>query len=400
MLQGAFMFNSESWHAWRAFWSRLKASFRRGTVTCPFCFERFRLRDTAFRCENPSCVAPNKDALLNKLWGEDSFARVFTPGGVRFESHCPMCGVATATRACPHCHKALPETFGLNPEHVIAVIGAKNVGKSHFLAVLIDHIRKGLGARFDMTIEFLDEETNRRYMHNLYNPVFRDHKTINVTKSANVDHAVRLPLLYRLSRRTEKGLETLATLAFFDTAGEDLTDQAVMGQLYKYIVNAQGIILLLDPLQIDAVREQLTIPLPEKEADPLDIMQRVTNLILRDTRYGSSAKINTPIAVCFSKFDTLLPLTHPSYQILQKSNHNGVFDKLDCDAIQGEIEAMLTDWEYTGLLNLIKVRYRQYAFFCVSALGNAPTGNRLGPVQPFRIEDPFLWLLYAAKKIQ
>ena len=395
------MFSADTLHALHLFWNRIKALFRREAVTCPFCFERFKLRDTAFRCDTPSCVATTRDALLYKVWGEDSMARVFTPGSVRFTSACPSCGQDSATRVCPHCHKPLPESFGLCPEHVIAVIGAKNVGKSHFLAVLIDHIRKGVGARFDMTIEFLDEETNRRYIHNLYNPVFRDRKTIPVTRSANVDHSVRLPLLYRLSRRTDKGLDTLATLAFFDTAGEDLTDQAVMGQLYKYIVNAQGIILLLDPLQMDAVRERLApMALPEKEADPLDIMQRVTNLILRDTRNGSARKIKTPIAVCFSKFDTVLPLIDNSFQILHKANHNGVFDQADCDAIQAEMEALLTDWDHTGLLNLIKVRYQQYAFFGVSALGGAPMGNHFGPVQPFRVEDPFLWLLHSAGKIE
>ncbi len=385
----------------RRFWKSATSMFRRKVVTCPYCFEQFALRDMVFRCENRSCVAPQRDARLFEHWGEESMARFFSSSGTRLTSQCPSCNQETRTRLCPVCHKNVPESFGLQPEHIIAVVGAKNVGKSHFLAVLIDHIRKGLGAQFDMTIEFLDEETNRRYMDNLYNPVFRDHKTIPITRSAHVDHTVRLPLLYRLSRRKDDKLESMAILAFFDTAGEDLTDQNVMDQFCKYIMNAQGIILLLDPLQIDAVRGQLgSVTLPEKEADPLDIVQRITNLMLKHAQQGGEAKIETPMAVCFSKFDMVLPLMDPSMQILYKANHNGFYDADDCKAIQGELEALLTMWDQIGLLNLIRVRYKQYAFFGISSLGVAPLGNTITAVKPFRIEDPFLWLMHSAGKIQ
>lgn len=387
--------------AFRGLWSRIKAKFRKKDMICPFCFERFKLREAEFRCENMTCPGQKPDVQLKKIWNQDSRARVFAPDKVCFSSHCPACGVESVSRVCPRCHKKLPETFGLCEDFIIAVIGAKNVGKSHFLAVLIDHIRKHLGTRFDMTIEFMDEETNRRYLQNFYNPVFKEHRTIQVTRSARTDHTVRMPLLYRLSRRlNDTRLETLATLAFFDTAGEDMDDQQLMSQLHKYILNAHGIILLLDPLQIDAVRRKLPdLPLPAKESEPLDIMQRVTNILLRGSGYGQNAKITIPVAVCYSKFDAVLPLADPTFQILHKANHNRKFDKADCDAIQSEIEAMLLDWDYSGLVNLIKVRYRDYAFFCISALGCMPTGNRIASVTPFRIEDPFLWLLYKAGKI-
>ncbi len=385
----------------RALWSRLKARFRRKDMTCPFCFERFRLCETEFRCENTACPGLKPDALLKKVWDQDSRTRTFAPGKVCFRSRCPSCTTESATRVCPRCHKKLPESFGLCDDFIIAVIGAKNVGKSHFIAVLIDHIRKHLGTRFDMTLEFMDEDTNLRYLNTFYNPVFKEGRTIQVTRSARTDPSVRLPLLYRLSRRIDDmRLETLATLAFFDTAGEDLDDQQLMARLHKYILNADGLILLLDPLQIDTVRSKLPeLSLPAKETDPLDIMQRVTNILLRGRGFGQNSKITVPVAVCYSKFDVLLPLIDPTFQILHKAAHNGRFDKADCDAVQSEIEAMLIDWDYNGLVNLIKVRYRDYAFFCLSALGRMPTGNRIAPVAPFRIEDPFLWLLYKAGKI-
>lgn len=384
----------------RRFWARLRVRFSRREFVCPFCFERLRLREAAFRCENSDCSAQTPDLTLRRVWGVEATGRVFSVDGVKFSAPCPACNHTSYVRLCPHCHKALPESFGLNEDFVIAVIGARNVGKSHFLAVLIDHIRKNLGVRFDMTIEFMDEDTNHRYLEKFYNPVFRDGKTIPATVSARTDPTVRTPLLYRLSRKRDNKLEVLATLAFFDTAGEDLNSQETMLRLNKYILNAGGVILLLDPLQMDVVRCRLPQEnLPEKEADPLDIMQRVTNLYLRNMGPGGDRKIATPVAVCFSKFDAIMSLMDPSSQLLHKVYHHDVFNKADCDAIQSEIEAMLLDWGYGGLVNLIKVRYSRSAFFCFSALGSPPLGNRINGVDPFRIEDPFLWLLHKTDKI-
>lgn len=385
----------------RRFWTRLTLRFSSKQHVCPFCFDRLRLREAVFRCENSDCSGQTPDLALRRMWGEESQGRVFMPDGLKFAAPCPTCGHESRIRLCPHCHKALPESFGLCEDFIIAVIGARNVGKSHFLAVLIDHIRKNLGVRFDMSIEFMDEGTNTRYQKDFYNPLFRDGKTIPATVSARTDPTVRTPLLYRLSRkRGNNELEVLATLAFFDTAGEDLNSQETMLRLNKYILNAGGVILLLDPLQMDVVRKKLPeASLPSKEADPLDIMQRVTNLYLRNMGPVGSRKIETPVAVCFSKFDTIMHLMDPSSQLLHKVYHHDVFNKTDCNAIQSEIEAMLLDWGYGGLVNLIKVRYSRSAFFCISALGSPPLGNSIKDIRPFRIEDPFLWLLQATKKI-
>ncbi len=385
----------------RRSWKRFCA--RRGwrSFTCPFCFERVRLTELVFRCENSQCRSPKPDTVLARVWNEESFARTFAVDKARFFASCPTCMQKSHVRICPHCHKALPDTFGLQDDFIIAVIGARNVGKSHFLAVLIEHIRQQVGLRFNMSIEFVDEDTHQRYMEHFYTPIFRDQRTIEATPSARTAPLVRTPLLYRLSRRDHANtLEELGTLAFFDTAGEDLDNLDTIQRLNKYILNADGIILLLDPLQVDAVREKLpNIPLPPKESNPLDIMQRLTNLFLRQCGTENNKKITTPVAVCYSKFDTLYPLMDPSSQLLHKAAHNGHFDIRDCEAIQGEVEAMLFNWGHAGLLNLLKVRYQSSAFFCISSLGSAPDGTRISTVKPIRVEDPFLWLLYQSKKI-
>ena len=43
-------------------------------------------------------------------------------------------------------------------------------------------------------------------------------------------------------------------LSFFDTAGEDLNDQTSVDQNIRYLTSADGVILLLDPLQMRGAR--------------------------------------------------------------------------------------------------------------------------------------------------
>ena len=54
-------------------------------------------------------------------------------------------------------------------------------------------------------------------------------------------------------------------MVFFDTAGEDLNSEEIMSSVNKYIIQANGIILLIDPLQFDSVKMvQNQIGLPNK----------------------------------------------------------------------------------------------------------------------------------------
>lgn len=372
---------------------------------CPYCFEPYKLAETPFRCTSPGArCAPEVDAVRAKAW-EDSvpMGRVLPPNGKRQdESRCPTCSQMSRKRICPQCHMDLPHTTGKCRNLIFAVIGAKETGKSHYLAVLIEQIRKHIGPALGMLLEPLDDHTIRRYRQDFYEPIYRNGVVIRATQSALVDRKVQLPLAYTLTftgkdlfgRRIIKGV---VTLVFFDTAGEDLDSRNTMGTVNKYIYRADGVILLLDPLQLRVVRDRLssTISLPRENTETSTILGLTTELIRLGRRLDHQAPISTPLAIAFSKFDAVESLVDPQMQLSAEPNHRAGYDLADFHAVSSEMESLLEDWDGSVIPQQAKTHFEKYGFFGLTALGCNPHGDQKIPrVLPRRVEDPFLWLLH------
>ncbi len=372
---------------------------------CPYCFEPFWLKDAPFRCSSPPMMcAPKPDQVLADNWGDRRPVGKVLPPSKLFRSkvRCGGCRHDSYRRLCPLCHMELPRTLGKYRNLIFAVIGAKQAGKSHYISVLIHRMRHDMGRRLGLVLEALNDETQQRYRDEFYQPVYVDKTPIVGTSSAlggNLN--VRKPLLYSLTATTtgpggQRHIRSVVTLVFFDTAGEDLDASATMEVVNKYIYRSDGIILLIDPLQLDSVRAELgsAVALPEQESETTDILNRTTRLIENGRGLDESQKLPIPLAVAFSKFDAVDSIINPQYQLKAEPNHEGGFDARDFDAINAEMETLLDQWNNWPLLNLVKTRYRRYGFFGISALGCNPHGTHEIPqVVPRRVEDPFLWLL-------
>jgi len=388
-------------------WNRVKAAVR--PEICPYCFEPFMLRDTPFRCSSlPAACSPEKDDVLARKWSESlPVGRVIDPPrslalGVARSARCANCGGETQHRLCPSCHMTLPTTTGTLRNYIFAVIGAKEAGKSHFIAVLIDHWRRHLGPDLDILLSPLNDHTIDRYRNDFYDPIFKKKTVIVGTVSAQTNLSVRMPLVYTLtfSGRGLAGrskIKNAVTLVFFDTAGEDLNSNDVLSTLNKYIYRSDGIILLLDPLQISHVRDKLqeSAALPQQNTETSDIITRTTELIRNGRKISPKSRVPIPLAVAFSKFDAVQPLVDAQYQINASADHSGGFDVDDFEAVHTEMEALIAEWQGEDVLQQVRTQYETYAFFGLSALGCNPHGDQHVPrVVPQRVEDPFLWLLH------
>jgi hypothetical protein len=380
----------------------LTASFRK--EICPYCFEPYRLMDAPFRCASPaSRCAPERDEVRARVWEDGApMGRVLTPTR-KFQQVClcPACGQASRKRLCPRCHMELPHTTGRFRNLIFSVIGAKEAGKSHYLAVLIEQIRKHAGPELGMLLEPLNDQTIRRYREDFYEPVYRQGTVIRGTVSALADRRVQIPLIYTLTftgrdlfgRRSIRGL---VTLVFFDTAGEDLDHEDTMNTVNKYIYRSDGIILLLDPLQLDQVRARLSasVPLPSRNTGTAEIITLVTKLILEGRALPLNARIPIPLAVAFSKFDAVEPLIDPQFQLNAEPDHRTGFDMADFHAVNAEMQSLLESWDSRFIQEQVETRFERFGFFGLTALGCNPHGDQKIPrVLPRRVEDPFLWLL-------
>ncbi|HEY0378374.1 MAG TPA: hypothetical protein VGC87_15770 [Pyrinomonadaceae bacterium] len=379
-------------------------------LVCPYCFEKFKASEILFRCLNPdpgrcSPVEDRKLAAYQRLNTAPRLGRTFSAatrwGRAPGVAVCD-CGTKSSKLVCPHCHNELPSQFGSTDVHTIALIGAKEVGKSHYIAVLINELTNRVGMNFNASLNALDEQTIRRYNQDFRRYVYVQREAIPATLSARALMNVRYPLAYRFSIKRRGMLPfdglRVSSLVFFDTAGEDLTHIDLMSTETKYLANSDGIIFLLDPLQIPAVRHLLdsSTPLPSENTDPQEIIGRAANLIRQMRQMNPAEKIKTPVALAFSKLDAIRPLFEPSSPVHEASRHEGFFDVTDAQRVNDNMRAYLSQWVGSGLDMFLQHNFENHSYFGLSALGSSPDAQGRLPsgVAPFRVEDPLLWILH------
>ncbi|NMM63669.1 hypothetical protein HBE96_13500 [Clostridium sp. P21] len=387
----------------------MKLNFKKkDQYICPYCFSKHDLSDVEFLCKNELQECRNaKEGVFLRLKNED--------GKNEMPDHmfCNECGEITNTKVCPTCHMELPYTIGNYDDLIFAVIGAKEAGKSHYIAVLIDKIMNEIGSAFNCSLQAMNDTTITRYRNDFYNPVFKKNEIISVTRSAKTDSSVKTPLIYSLSFREDgffgKFLKSnkktnVVTIAFFDTAGEDLDSEDTMKTVNRYIYNSSGIIFLLDPLQLEKIREDLPkgTPLPEQNTEIEDLLSRTGNLIRRANGIKMDKLIDIPVAVAFSKMDAVESLVDPSSCINYSGKHikEGYFDLADFEDVNGTMEALVRSWGGENFANQLNSNFKDYAYFGLTALGCNPESNKITKLRPHRVEDPFLWLLYKYKLIK
>lgn len=375
-------------------------------ITCPLCFKRFGASEAIFRCMNPRCKKET-DGVFNSERGLSAppMGHAFAPKSkwgmleviiAATSAACDLCGQESKKRLCPHCHFELSHDAGMINDHTIAVIGGKETGKGHYIATLIHRLENELGAQFKFSLRMLGDETRERFENDYRTPLLRKKELLQPTRSALIDSRIKLPMVFRLT--LNRGWQAV-NLSFFDSAGEDMKSLDVLSSEARYICAAAGIIFILDPLQIDAVRQQLppTVVLPTRnyQTEPVYIVERLRELFERQRGLRATTKIKTPVAFVLSKIDTLLPIIDPSSALCSTGEHFGYFNLTDAQSVHTEIQNYLDSWLGGGFSNRAETDFARYQYFGVSSLGRMPTQQgRIESVSSIRVEDPFLWLLY------
>ncbi|MFJ5289329.1 MULTISPECIES: hypothetical protein [unclassified Streptomyces] len=393
------------------------------TVICPYCFDRAPAARLPFRCPMPTtglrggapCAAERDDAWAEFMGPGTPPAQrmrgpVFLPsrtlGGLRgngARASCPGCGVSTHVRVCRRCHSDLPSDYCDQDSRIIALVGAKASGKSTYVSVLVNELRNRVGRAYNASIAAMGSDTQRRdreMSEDLYDRLRLPEATRPAAMGFND------PLLYRLSlpRRGRLGDGSRHTaLVFFDAAGEDLKSAEAMDRYTHYLAAADGVILLVDPLQLGSVRDQLPVgegpPLPAVETSPQQIAADLAAQLRAHGRGGSRGRVTTPIAVAVTKTDMLQPLLDPHSLLLRNAPHSGgLVSEQERLAVHEEMRSLMESWDSGALTRQLERDFAQLSLFGLSALGSPPPPDapadapKSGP-RPLRIEDPLLWLL-------
>jgi GTPase SAR1 family protein len=375
-------------------------------LVCPYCYESFPEREILFRCTGRTsrfgkvCARKVDEVLLSRTGRRDAVPPFFGGDGRQTTAICPHCQDESTYRICPACHSQLPLHFGKLRSRMIALIGARESGKTVFMTVLVHELTNRVGARFNAAVVGCDDNTRSRFSEDYEKRLYEERQLLGATRSAATQAGGLVsPLVFRFTTQ-QNGLfgrpRTVRSLfSFFDTAGEDLRTQQSVDLNVRYLNSADGIILLLDPLQMAGARELASgsARLPLVAESPLNVLSRVTELL--QARQGSpSSRIQKPTAVVFSKLDALWHGFARGSPLQRLPEDIPGFDRRDSLDVHDHVRALLHDWGGGQIDQVLQHYYARYRYFAVSALGQSPTqDNRVTTIQPYRVADPFLWLL-------
>src|SRR5512139_473659 len=343
-------------------------------ITCPYCFAKVPRQRIAFRCMGRAGRGPGCEPVLDERLAEytgstatASLPPVFPPPASigragRNRAECPHCGKPTGRRACPECHNPLPSAYCDTQGRIVALVGAKNAGKSTYIAVLLHELMNRVGTELDASLVACDARTIDRYKRDFARPLFDEKRLLPTTASAAT--APREPMVYLLTRsqrsRWTPRRETTDSLALvlFDTAGEDLRSRDVRDLHLRYLEAADAIIFLVDPLEVPGARAALSEsalhgehldahrrPGDDPDSEPINVIARVTEALRGHHGLRGGEKLRTPVAVALTKIDALqADLEHRS-ALHRSREHPGMLDLDDREAVEEQVRALLHDWQ-------------------------------------------------------
>lgn len=384
-------------------------------TACPYCIKPLPCDAVFFRCQNPdiSRCPWVEDEPLARFMGQSSASqqpRVFEvsvmPGQTKGQGTC-SCGLSSIQVVCPSCHNEIPAGFAETKSISIALIGAIAAGKTNFRAILLRELTKRVfcsPGRFNAIMEFAGTTKEEKEYEKDYKEYHGMGLVIPHTVTARQNSDVRIPFIFQLKLADKRNRLDSATsaraffLVFYDVPGDDLGSLGVMATYHRYLATCDGLLLLLDPLQIPRVRDHLatSVALPPQGKNPQEIIRLTAELMRRARSLRGTTKIDTPVAVTFSKIDAIQGMFDPGSAIHSPSDHDGRFDVDDAERVSANVRSKIAEWAGTELDTYLQHNFAHSSYFGVSALGKPPTieGNIVRGAIPFRVEDPFLWILY------
>jgi len=404
---------------------------RRRDYVCPYCFTKVDMANIHYVCTGPACaktfattaVARKNDKMLmfvskdgqheidrekSMVYGKDPYG----PDAIIAKQHiirnssgfCDICKRPVYLRVCPTCHNMIPPGAEEEGNRIFVILGPKGVGKSHYIAVLINQLKNAISGEFNGVLNAANDNTTIKYRDVYYHRLFEEKRKLQPTLSFGSSEDSREPLIFYL-RILNGDKPQVFTFAFFDTAGEDLvtTNRMMQVNLNAFISLASGIVYLVDPMQVKYINQRIHVDnKPDVGPSATDILNNICQIIRTNKKIKGKDKIDIPIAVSLTKADVLFksPENEEESKVLIGLNSSlhipreyGKYDAENFDQINVELEEYIRRTIGPEFLQIVR-SFNDYGFFAVSALGSNPVGSTLPRgVSPFRVEDPFIWLL-------
>ena len=301
-------------------------------------------------------------------------------------------------RICPHCHNQLPFNFGKHPVKYIAIVGITSSGKTVYLSQFLKGLFNNLSDIGFFQVDGMGDAENFWKLNAV--------KKGNRLPMGNVTDKLTLPIAITIQNEKNE----VYTLVFYDIAGENCVKPDQMKKYGPFIVNTDGIIMIVDPSQFPGLLSD-TDDTEDETINPGKVLEAMYHAFV--AAKCKEGKCDVPIAVALSKSDLLRPnFQYRNYQVNMFQNIDYTlykpkgFPYNDYLNISAEVERLLKNVR-TGrtFVDSVKKSFTKNDFFAFSALNVEPVAEKdkeSGDIyyvleedpETVRIEEPFNWLLY------
>lgn len=376
-------------------------------IRCPYCWRESHPGDCAIystitpgKLLHPAPKPGTREYELSRTWIEDLDG--------------PERAMELPVRQCPHCGELLFEGIEECETANIAVIGDTSSGKTHYIAVLIDQLKRCLTEQGNAIVEVLplNKFTEETYRTAYYEPIIKNCEIVAPNRRGGFDAQGRpvrsKPLIFRLnimdmSVRMNKSINIL----LFDISGEELADGSALVQFAEHVLRADGIIYLADPMSMDHIRNKVqnSIPTSSVTGRPAqETLSLVMKLLRSFTRVRSGERIRVPMAIAISKADLLRYVIdeqeRTNYQFWYRPRYDGRAHLEDLMKVDRDVRTILNDYAENSLANMTRL-FDHASFFAISATGGPPDEyGKYDRIVPHRCLDPFIWLLWKRRFLQ
>lgn len=426
-------------------------SLMESQVVCPHCWHRFYADQAHFISNHAELfgdeVLPNEQRRFPPHEVQrDRAGNALDPKGMRMTE-----------RACPLCHSQIPPDLLTQRAHIVSVVGAPRAGKTYFLTAMLHTLRKELPRYFAYSLHdsdshsieaFLEYERTLFYANDPNEPTFLA-KTQEAGRLYTVAHLsgmqVQLPKPFIFSLRpTAANLDVAKcgdglrrNIVLYDNAGESfdlLKEKDGTSRVTQHLSECDAVIFAFDPLQDPEARRHLAAGSRDPQLSTAAVSSR-QETILAETIHRMRRRRNVPdgqpldvaLAICVQKYDiwkSLVPhavvadaegrqrhiIDHSSVEYVANLGV-GCLDVEEINRISLLVQCFIEDVcpEFAALA---EANFRSVRYFAVSALGASPehagpaatTGEHLkirpAHMQPFRVTDALLWLMYRWRLIR
>lgn len=298
-------------------------------------------------------------------------------------------------RVCKHCHNPLPDGYGKNPVKYITLVGVVGSGKTVYLSQILKKMGDyAANVGLDATVAYRG-----------VSEFLKDNRIIvgKELPPSTPFQQFQQPLFYELVGMDEDGNRTMNTFVLYDVAGE-LFEEGNAEYLEKFapfIKRADGIIVLIDPMQIDAISS--TGQQDGGKSPAATALGAIQSIV---TDGNDALGCTKPVAICLSQIDKeevqkvldddLKRMLSANVE-LEKDEHGiprPVFNAEQHDPIGEKLKEFLLN-NQLPLVNKLDKSFPNHDYFAFTSLGCDVVNRKpTGPIIPKRIEEPLYWLFY------